>query len=202
MSKTYQLQKIWEAEFGVEWTKRNYMDKAQLREPFWGAFINNLSDVNSILEIGCNAGMNLQAIYKANDRLQITGLEPNNFAYKEALGIAGGKWRVIPGNIFDTTFDRTFDLVFTCTVLIHIHPDDILKALDRIYSLSGKYVLAMEYYWPRLKEIEYRGTTNTLWKRDFGALWLDNFNLNIVETGYVDARDGFDRVTWWLFQKK
>jgi spore coat polysaccharide biosynthesis protein SpsF len=74
--------------------------------------------------------------------------------------------------------------------------------MERIYNVSEKYVLAMEYYWPEVKEIEYRGLKNALWKHDFGAFWLKNFDLDIIETGYLDARDGFDRVTWWLFKKK
>ena len=40
-----------------------------------------------------------------------------------------------------------------------------------------------------------------IWEKDFGALWLRNFDVTLIETGYLDARDGFDRVTWWLFKK-
>ena len=40
-----------------------------------------------------------------------------------------------------------------------------------------------------------------IWEKGFGALWLRNFDVNLIETGYLDASDGFDRVTWWLFKK-
>ena len=40
-----------------------------------------------------------------------------------------------------------------------------------------------------------------IWEKDFGALWLRNFDVTLIETGYLDSRDGFDRVTWWLFKK-
>ena len=108
---------------------------------------------------------------------------------------------MIDGNIFSLPSDLRADLVFTCTVLIHIAPKDLLSALSNLYTASSKYILAMEYYWPTVKEIEYRGLKNALWKQDFGALWLRNFDVKLIETGYLDARDGFDRTSWWLFEK-
>jgi len=145
--------------------------------------------------------MNLEAIYRANPNLNIAGLEPNNYALKIATEKAKGRYEVIKGNIFDIPSSLRADLIFTCTVLIHIAPDDLQAALKSLYRASIHYILVMEYYWPSLKEIEYRGLKNALWKQDFGALWLNNFDLELIETGYLDARDGFDRVTWWLFKK-
>jgi len=42
---------------------------------------------------------------------------------------------------------------------------------------------------------------SALWKQDYGATFLQNFDVELIETGYLDARDGFDRTTWWLFNK-
>lgn len=94
------------------------------------------------------------------------------------------------------------DLVFTCTVLIHIAPNDLLSALSNLYKTSKRYILIMEYYWPTVKQMEYRGLKNALWKRDYGSIFLENFSVELIETGYLDSRDGFDRVTWWLFEKQ
>jgi len=172
------------------------------RNAFWREFVELAPDVRSVLEIGCNAGMNLEGLYKADPSLKITGLEPNSYALSEARQRAEGHYGILEGNVFDTDFHALkADLVFTCTVLIHIHPDDLLQAMKQIYMASNRYVLTMEYYWPELKEIEYRGLSNVLWKQDFGALWLQNFDLRIFETSYLAPRDGFDRTTWWLFEK-
>lgn len=203
MEKTEQLKKVWEDNFGEEYTKRKlevHETEGNLRDTFWKELVQMVPDASTYLEIGCNAGMNLISLHNASTDIKLTGLEPNDFAFNTAVSEGEGKFDVIKGNVFD--FDANADLVFTCTVLIHIAPDDLKAAMKEIYKASNKYVLAMEYYWPELKEIEYRGLKNILWKQDFGAFWLKNFDLAIMETGYLDARDGFDRVTWWLFKKK
>jgi spore coat polysaccharide biosynthesis protein SpsF len=204
MPKPHQLAEIWEKEFGEEYTKRQlqtYDAEEKLRETFWRDLTKLLPEAKSYLEIGCNVGLNLEPIYRANPQLNIVGVEPNQYALKIAAEKAMGKYTVVDGNIFNLSPELKADLVFTCTVLIHIAPKDLLSALNNLYTASNKYLLAMEYYWPTVKEIEYRGMKNALWKQDFGALWLKNFDIKLIETGYVDARDGFDRTSWWLFQK-
>lgn len=106
MARTHQLWSIWEAEFGNEWTKRNYMRRAELREPFWAKFLEYIPDVGSILEIGCNVGMNLHGLYKVNPNLEIIGLEPNNYGYQEARKVAKGRWSIAKGDIFNCVFDK------------------------------------------------------------------------------------------------
>ena len=36
--------------------------------------------------------------------------------------------------------------------------------------------------------------------KQLSKIWANGFDKHI-ETGYLDARDGFDRTTWWLFKK-
>jgi pseudaminic acid biosynthesis-associated methylase len=204
MNNNLQLSNLWEQEFGVEYTMRklkSHKTEKKLREPFWNNLIKMLPDIKSVLEIGCNAGMNLESISKAKSSLKITGLEPNEYALEQAVTKSKGKYNIIKGDIFDLQSELAADLVFTCTVLIHIAPQDLYKGMSQIFNSSNKYILSLEYYWPTLKEIEYRGQRNALWKQDFGALWIKNHNVNLIETGYLDAREGFDRLTWWLFEK-
>lgn len=199
-----QLNDIWEKKFGDDYTKRKLLaheKEGKLRENFWKLLIGRFSDIKSVLEIGPNAGMNLEGIWKADPKLTITGIEPNEFAYNTATERSNGRYRIIKGSVYDLTPQINADLVITCTVLIHIHPLDLERALTKIYDSAGRYILIMEYYWPKLCQIEYRGLTDVLWKRDFGAYILSKFKLNIIETGYLDVRDGFDRTTWWLFEK-
>lgn len=204
MTQFEQLSNIWKKNFGDEYTDRKlkvHGTEGKLRESFWRELVKMMPDVKSYLEIGCNAGMNLEGIYKANPKLNITGIEPNAYSLDVAVKKAKKRYKVVQGNVFDLSPKLKSDLVFTCTVLIHIAPKDLLAALTNIYNRSKKYILCMEYYWPTVKKIEYRGLKNALWKRDFGALWLKKFDLNLIETGYLDMRDGFDRTTWWLFKK-
>jgi hypothetical protein len=93
-------------------------------------------------------------------------------------------------------------IVFTGGVLIHISLENLNQVISEIHRVSNKYIMAMEYYAPEETVIPYRGHTALLWKRDFCKHYLDTFtDLSLVSTGYVDA-PGFDRDTWWLFEKK
>jgi hypothetical protein len=53
--------------------------------------------------------------------------------------------------------------------------------------------------------IEYQGEQNKLFKRDFGKLFIENFNVQLVDYGFLwghiydDA--GFDDIKWCLFEK-
>ena len=204
MNKHKQLSEIWEKNFGDEFTDRKlavHKSEGTSREQFWHDLLSKVSGVKSVVEIGCNAGMNLEAIYKANQKLEITGVEPNKYALEKAIEISNGRYKVTDGNVFDFAPDLMADMIFTCSLLIHISPKDLMSAMHRIYDASNNVILIMEYYWPTLKEIKYRGLDNALWKQDYGALFFNNFDLNIVETGVLDDRDGFDRITWWLFKK-
>ena len=53
--------------------------------------------------------------------------------------------------------------------------------------------------------IEYQGEQNKLFKRDFGKLFIENFNVQLVDYGFLWGHiydsAGFDDITWWLFEK-
>lgn len=204
MKKTEQLSGIWENDFGVEYTRRKlqvHEAEGALRKSFWRDLMSQLPGVGSVTEIGCNAGMNLEAIHDTRPDLELVGIEPNDFAFEAATARAKGRYRITAGDLWSLPTDATADLVFTCTVLIHVAPDDLESAMRNIFNLSRRFILTMEYYWPLVKEIEYRGLGSALWKQDFGVAWLHGEAVRLLETGYLDARDGFDRVTWWLFEK-
>ncbi len=42
-----------------------------------------------------------------------------------------------------------------------------------------------------------------MFRRDYGALFLDLFphELALVREGHVRPEDGWDLVTWWLFER-
>jgi hypothetical protein len=101
--------------------------------------------------------------------------------------------------------DNTFELVFTCGVLIHVPPSDLLPVMKKMLDWSSRYVLIAEYFNRTPVSIEYQGKENMLFKRDFGRLFLDNFPAKLIDYGFLwggiydDA--GFDDITWWLFEK-
>jgi hypothetical protein len=54
--------------------------------------------------------------------------------------------------------------------------------------------------------INYNGEDDRLYKRDFGKLFIESFNVELVDYGFlwghIYDKSGFDDITWWLFKKK
>ena len=75
-----------------------------------------------------------------------------------------------------------------------------------MYEFSSKYILICEYFNRTPVMIEYRGELDMLFKRDFGKLFIENFDCEIVDYGFLWGHQfdnaGFDDITYWLFRKK
>jgi pseudaminic acid biosynthesis-associated methylase len=159
----------------------------------------------TILECGCNVGLNLRALRQLT-RAELHAVEPNGHARQRVLDD-----RVLEvGQLHEATLgnlpfaDGVMDLVFTTGVLIHVPPDQLERAMREVYRVSRKYVLAIEYFSAKADAVEYRGQTGMLWKRDFGSAYLDLFgDLVTVDVGFLWHRTtGCDDATWWLFRKR
>ncbi len=110
------------------------------------------------------------------------------------------------GTILESDFEpESFDLVFTLGVLIHIHPDRLLANMGKMLGYSKKYILFDEYFNRTPAKLEYQGQRDKLFKRDFGKLFIENFDVRLVDYGFLWGHlydpAGFDDVTWWLFEK-
>ena len=198
---------FWTKYYAEEYIKRNSGYDEELGVSAWESILKN-TELNSgrYLEIGCNIGRNLNLISKTAPLLRPSVVEINH----QALSIARSRYKIeqfFSGPVQEAAFEsRSFDLVFTSGVLIHIPPDDLLDTMRNMYNWSSKYVLMIEYFNRTPVQIEYRGAKDVLFKRDFGGLFLDNFNADIVDYGFLWGRiydeAGFDDVTWWLFEKR
>jgi pseudaminic acid biosynthesis-associated methylase len=192
MKKFTEQMKEWFGEFGKEYTERNpqsvqemnslYLNnfgvtRTALNEEFIGAFDRSIR----ILEVGSSVGIQLMCLQEMGFT-QLHGVEIQRYA----LEIAKPRTKnlnMVQGSAFDIPFeDRSFDLVFTSGVLIHIHPEDVTKALAEIYRCSKAYIWGYEYYNEVYTMVPYRGKDNLLWKTDFAKLYLQTFpDLEMVE---------------------
>ncbi len=200
MSKTKQLRE-WVGDFGDSYTERNVVDWRN-RWPAFKAMLSGLP-LESILELGCNRGHNLFLLSKLFENARIIGIEPNARAVRIAKE-AGPKVSVLRADILRIPFrNGHFDLAFTANVLIHIALSDLPGAISEIYRVSRRYILSIEYFDEQETMIHYRGHDDLLWKRNFPKIYKQQFpKLALVESGYWDKEDGFDRSHWWLFEKK
>ena len=151
-----------------------------------------------------NIGLNLQAIRQLLPTAELSSVEINQKASDEL------KTRIPDVELHVTSIlefqpQRTWDIVFTKGVLIHINPDRLVDVYDLMYASSNKYIMVSEYYNPKPTEVDYRGHSQKLFKRDFAGEILDRFSdVSLVDYGFVYHRDtNFpqDDMTWFLLEK-
>ena len=156
------------------------------------------------MEVGANIGINLCAL-RGLTNAQLFAVEPNENARRrladESILPAANILDGLASNIALT--DRSIDLVFTRGVLIHIHPDDLLSSCREMHRVARRYIASIEYFSANPEELTYRNQANALFKRDFGAFWLDHFlDLRVLDYGFAWQRlTGLDNLTWWVFEK-
>jgi len=195
------LESLWSGEFGDAYVDRN-LGAYTSRQPFWQGVIEKTSP-SRVLEVGCNVGGNLRwiapglpagATYGIDVNLK--GLSTLRAEFPEVNSILGSA-RELPFK------DGWFDLVFTMGVLIHQPEDSVLEVMSEMARCSSRYVLCGEYFAAETTEVPYRGVEGALFKRDYGKAFVGvDPNLSLTDTGYLTAAEGFDDITWWLFEKK
>ncbi|WP_211912652.1 pseudaminic acid biosynthesis-associated methylase [Tardiphaga alba] len=200
---------FWRGDFGNSYTERNTATHRQLaaRVAMWSDILKPLVGKmpESILEVGCNLGINLRAL-RALSPATLYAVEPNESA--RAVLVRDNvlaQENLTDGFAQSIKFpDRVADLAFTSGVLIHIHPDNLLQACEEIHRCSARYIACVEYFSDKPEMIPYRGHDDRLFKRDFGDFWMEHFpDLTVLATGFAWKRiTGLDNLTWWLFEKK
>jgi pseudaminic acid biosynthesis-associated methylase len=193
---------FWAGEFGNEYTGRNQV-MVQQRVPFFTEILRRTFGVRSVCELGTNRGHNLRAIAELSPNYELTGVEINPVAHREMAGFS--RIQAVCSSIQEFTPSQTYDLVFTCGVLIHLNPDDLPMVYDRMMALSSRYILINEYFNPVPQEINYRGHADRLFKRDFAGELMDRHDgkLSVVDMGFLWKRTcpSWDDSTWFLLEK-
>lgn len=189
---------LWAGDFGQQYTDRN--GAQSVHSGVYHAALCQTLGVRSALEVGCNIGLNLTRMVEAG--VDATGVDVNARALEAARSRLPGL-RFIEAAAYELPFENeSFDLVFTCGVLIHIPPEARPRALDELLRVSRRYVWLGEYYRTRETVIPYRGQTHALWGADFGGQLLERCpTARLVEKENLGEEHGFDDLTCWLFEK-
>jgi pseudaminic acid biosynthesis-associated methylase len=197
-------EKFWSEQYSDDYIKKNSKFNIDLGLEGWNKMLAKTKNIKNLLECGCNIGRNINLLEIILPEVEKSVIEISS----QALEIAKKKYKIknsFNGPIINAQFDEKFDLVFTMGVLIHIHPNDLIKNMSRIYDFSTNYILIGEYFNRTPISIKYQGEDDRLFKNDFGKIFQTNFNLKIVDYGFLWGHiydtAGFDDFTWWLFQK-
>jgi pseudaminic acid biosynthesis-associated methylase len=201
-STTAQLA-AWTTEFGRAYTDRNTMTADEMDAAFAAQLGTAKSAIyrelvgpdrlpsGRALEVGCNIGLQLELLHRANPALELHGIDPQSYALDRARRRLPA-FRFHQASAFDVPFgDASFDLVFTHGVLIHVAPDDWPRALREIHRVSRRFILCHEYYSSRPTELRYHDRAELLWKTDFAGRYQELFaDLCAVSIRLYPYRDG------------
>lgn len=200
MWNSERLEELWKGDFGNAYTQRNSA-AADRRQPFWDALFNEFP-CHRVLEVGCNLGANLKWVSTNVAPNEVYGVDINESALAQLRGTiptinpVWGRARELPFR------DRYFDMVFTIGVLIHQPPEALPIVMSEIVRCSRKYVVAGEYFSETPVDVAYRGQQGALYKCNFGGLYAKLFpELKLLKQGFLSRDDGWDDVTWWLFER-
>jgi pseudaminic acid biosynthesis-associated methylase len=177
--------RIWQGEFGRDYTDRNTFDREQL-DRLWSEnygisrssinreFLELIPKDSSFLEVGCNVGNQL-VLLRHLGYSNLSGLEIQDYA----LLVARSRLENVPlrqGSALALPFkDNSFDVVFTSGVLIHIAPEDLLRAMSEIHRCARNYVWGAEYFSAEPATVNYRGHDRLLWKMNYAQEYLSRF---------------------------
>lgn len=162
IEKGYNLPWIWtKEECRSFWVSKKNEDKQDGNRPecyakkpsgivdFLCDFIGSeVKPENSILELGCNCGVNLNGLYNRGYG-KLSGIEINENAVKSMKDFfpeLAENAKILTGSLEDVLpkiASKSFDMVFTMAVLIHVHPTSnfIFQEITRI---ARKYICVIE----------------------------------------------------------
>lgn len=200
LPESKRLEELWSGEFGDAYTERN-QEAGAARGPFWQMIFSEIQ-IHNVLEVGCNLGTNLRRAANHLPPQQVYGVDINVKALEELrrhLPGVNALWasaRELPFR------DRWFDLVFTMGVLIHQPESTLPLVMAEIVRCSRRYILCGEYFSAQTTEVFYRGHSGALFKRDYGRVYQELFpELRLLKEGFLSRAEGWDDVTYWLFEK-
>ena len=193
---------FWANDFGDNYITRNDSDQFKVSNiVLFSKILSKVSSLNSVIEFGCNIGLNLETITFLSPNTSVVGVEINQTACKE---LVLKNFKYFNESFLGNTDYGKHDMTFTKGVLIHQDPSKLRIAYEKLYNHSSKYILIIEYYNPSPVSIIYRGEKDKLFKRDFAGEILDLYsNLKLLDYGFVYHRDQFpqDDLTFFLLEK-
>ena len=202
-NKLNEQEKFWKGKFGDDYiyrNKNNSILKSNIH--LLNKIKKHIKNSKSVIEFGCNIGLNLLALKYINKKIQITGVDINeeaiNFLKNQSIA------ETFNESILSIKLKKKYDITFIKGVLIHINPNELNVIYHKLYKHSKKYIYIAEYYNPTPVKIGYRGHKNKLFKRDFVGEFMDKFkNVKLIDYGFAYHRDKYpqDDLNWFLLKK-
>lgn len=206
MSYKTEQEEFWAGDFGEHYAHRNRGEQILAsNNALFSEILSKTLDVCSAIEFGPNIGLNLVALRNLSPNIRLRAVEINKNAI-ERMQLFVKDVDVINKSVLEYSPDEKFDFVLSRGLLIHINPNNLREAYEKMYSSCGKYICIIEYYNPYPISVNYHGYENKLFKRDFAGEMMDIYSdLRLVDYGFVYHRDANfpqDDINWFLVEKR
>lgn len=205
MPRQNELNNFWSGAFGDEYVERHEASRLlPAKRHMFNTMLADIDPPTNILEFGTNQGLNLLVLNEMFPESHLFGIEINAKAAALARKVPGVR-HIANESFLEHQLEGQCDLSFTAGVLIHLSPDALPQAYEKLYQSSRRHILMVEYHNPSPLEIPYRGHTGKLYARDFAGEMLDAYPaLTLMDYGFFYKRDrqyGLGDVHWFLLHK-
>jgi SAM-dependent methyltransferase len=146
--------------------------------------LDHVSNIDSILDIGCGYGAFLYNLHQLNPNIKLSGIDIS----KEAIEFCR---KNLPNssfindkfsNILKHFKENTYDVIYTSGVMIHQSPDIIDDLLDSFIKIGTKYIVHFEDI-GNDELISGKKEYNPSWRESDQFLWKNNLVKRYQEKG-------------------
>jgi len=163
-------------------------------------YLNNKNDIQTVLEVGCGAGVYPLKYKKLFDGKDYSGIDISKSAIEHCKTKSNFDFQ--SGDFIKMNIKNKYDLVFSHSVVDHVY--DIDTFISKIVNASKKYAYIFAYrgYFPELvdhnmKYAKHQGCYHNevsvkKVKEIFSKLGIsrDEYSIEERETGYPDSPEG------------
>lgn len=194
---------FWKGAFGDEYVDRIVGPKfVAAKVDMFIKALNVADNIGSIIELGSNRGLNANALKAILPSSHYTGVEIGDKAFS-FLKQNPNVDECHHASIHGLKIDKKFDLAIIAGVMIHLNPNSLPDVYRLLASLSNRYVILSEYYNPTPVEINYRGHSGKLFKRDFAQEFIEETGFRLLDYGFLyqnDPKFHHADMTWFLLE--
>jgi SAM-dependent methyltransferase len=165
-------------------TKEHKETEKQLR-----GILRDLGPIGSVLDVGCGRGRLASVLGKVLPDAAYTGIDVGMEQAQATLQVRpDGETHAVA--LQDFYPGKTYDLVLASEVLLHIPPEEIEHSVDRLFKLSAKWIITVDWTEP-IPGVE---PAYWNWIHDYKGLYGDAIVRSQVvhnQTIYVVSSPGF-----------
>lgn len=162
--------------------------------------IANVSQIKSLLEVGCGDGPNLYLLSQKFPEAELFGIDINPWSVENGNewfkreGVLNIKLSVGKADELETFPDNSFDIVFTDAVLMYVGPDKIRKVVKELVRIARRDLIFVE--WHSFNSQNSIGVYERHWKRNYEVLLKELIPQNNVHVFKLPDGGGFKDELW------